>query len=143
MIPRRHGFMAGFLAGLGGVGLVWLWIVQFRPGYEIVVIADRRIESVYAVSGLDALLFPTSAIEIRQAPEAAERILIMDGFRSLGRSTTVTLAVRQNGLREHRYVALDLKSSPLDRRCTAVVRLGIDSAETGACTPAETAWIKW
>lgn len=137
---RARGFALGFLAGLCWFGVLWFWIAHFRFGYEIVVLADRTVDSVDARGGLDALVFPTSQIEIPQRSDVPHRILIFGGFRSTGPFTNVVLRVRSAGTRDPRHVEFDLKAPLLARRCTAVATLRADGGEIGPCVAAENSW---
>lgn len=138
--PRPHGFLVGFLAGLCWFGVLWFWIADFRFGYEIVVVADRSIESVDETGGLDTILFPTGQVEVPLGSDMDRRILVVGGLRSISPFTTVVLRVRNAGTRDRRRVEFDIKAPLFARHCTAVAILRSDSAEIGPCVAAETSW---
>ncbi|MBL8832349.1 MAG: hypothetical protein JNL71_08150 [Rhodospirillales bacterium] len=142
MSPRPRGFAVGFLAGLCWFGVLWFWIVHFRFDYEIVVVADRAVESVDAMGGPDTLLFPTRQVEVPLRSDAHRRILVLGGFRSVSPFKTVVLRVRNAGTRERRYVRFDIKAPLFARHCTAVAMLRSDGAEIGPCVPSETSWVR-
>lgn len=138
---RPHGLLVGFLAGLCWFGFLWFWIVHFRFGYEIVVVADRSVESVDEMGGIDTVLFPTSQVEVPLQSDAHSRILVLGGLRSISPFTTVVLQVRNAGTLGRRRVEFDVRAPLFARHCTAVAILRADSARIGPCVAAETSWV--
>lgn len=138
--PRPHGFLVGFLAGLCWFGVLWFWIANLRFGYEIVVVADRSIEYVDDMGGLEKILFPTSQVEVPLRSDAHHRVLVLGGLRSISPFTTVVLRVRNAGTHDRRRVEFDIKAPLFARHCTALVVLRADGAGIGPCVGAETSW---
>lgn len=133
MRPRLRGFPAGFLAGLMLTGAVWVWIVQLRFSYEIVVVADRTIGSVYAEDGPLSSVFPPSNAQIRPPSDPDGRLLLLGGFRSFLPFTTVAIWIAPRGAEDWRYETVHLEMPLFARSCAAIVVMGAAGTQVGPC----------
>jgi len=131
--PRLRGFPAGFLAGLALTGMAWVWIVHLRFSYEIVVVADRTIRSVYAEDGPFSFVFPPSHAEIRPPSGPEGRLLLLGGFRTFLPSTAVLLRIGSGGPGEGRSEWVHLEMPHFARSCTAIVLVGAAGTQAGPC----------
>jgi hypothetical protein len=130
---RLRGFSGGFLAGLVLTGAVWVWIVHLRLSYEIVVIAERTIGSVYTEHGPLSLVFRPSNAQIRPPSDPDGRLLLLGGLRSFLPFTTVVIWIAPGGAEDWRYETVHLEMPLFARSCAAIVVLGTARTQVGPC----------